>query len=437
MNEPSLKVGIINESKIEFILHSEYIINGMPVTGYQTATYDNSQINWLGSCYDELIFTPINHDKGFFEIINVTIGIDFHWQRKENQSFAGEFKIIIDQQLLVGINIIPLEDYLTSVVSSEMSATASLSLLKAHAVISRSWLLAQLLKEKNICCDGIKDIPKTDAEHIVWYDREDHQLFDVCADDHCQRYQGITKASTALVREAIAETRGEALIFDGEICDARYSKCCGGMLEEFSSCWEDKNMHYLSAKRDIAQDEVTKLHLDNETDATNWIKSSPPAFCNTQDPAILRQVLNNYDQETRDFYRWSVTYTQHQLKEIIMMRSNIDFGDIIDLIPIKRGKSARIILLKIVGSKRTVTIGKELEIRRILSATHLYSSAFVIEKEYADNSKKPLKFILRGAGWGHGVGLCQIGAAVMGEKGYSYKQILTHYYTDCQITSLY
>ena len=445
MKEPKVHVGILFEPQIEFILLNPYRINDMEISGKQVVTYNEGRILWNGRLYDELLFEPVNETTDAFELLDVTIGINFHWERKEDQRFLGSLKIIVENKKLTGINVIHVEDYLTSVISSEMSATASLELLEAHAVISRSWLLAQIHKNKEIT------ETQTDEELIRWYDREDHTRFDVCADDHCQRYQGITRASTEIVKQAIAATRGQVLTSDGKICDARFSKCCGGAFEEFQYCWEDVKYPYLLKQRDfrIFSSKFNDLSFENtlsgsglpdltdEQEAETWIRTSPPAFCNTTDKKVLSQVLNNYDQETTDFYRWKVVYTQEELSALILKRSGIDYGQIIDLVPIARGTSGRLWKLKIVGTKKTLTIGKELEIRRTLSTSHLYSSAFVVDKEGVSPEGIPARFILTGAGWGHGVGLCQIGAAVMGEQGYKYDAILLHYYIGANIKKLY
>ena len=373
-----------------------------------------------------------------------TIGINFHWERKEVQRFKGELKIIVEDDRLTAINIIPIEDYLTSVISSEMSATASLELLKAHAVISRSWLLNKLkvangklkviMHPDNTANFELSTLP---SQLIKWYDHEAHKNFDVCADDHCQRYQGITRTSTPQAIEAVFATRGEVLMYEGEICDARFSKCCGGAFEEFQNCWENVKHPYLIGQRD-SKTETRLPDLTKEVEADKWIRTSPAAFCNTHNKQVLSQVLNNYDQETTDFYRWRVCYSQQELSELIHKRSGIEFGKIIDLIPVERGTSGRLVRLKIVGTLRTLIIGKELEIRRTLSSSHLYSSAFVVDKEYKEDEKEiPSRFILTGSGWGHGVGLCQIGAAVMGEQGYKYKEILSHYYPGSAIEQQY
>ncbi|AUI48826.1 amidase [Bacteroides fragilis] len=437
MKEPKVQVGILSEPQIEFILLNSYHIKGKEIAGRQVVTYVDGQIRWQGHLYDELLFEPMHEESDAFELLNVTIGINFHWERKEDQRFMGALKIIVENEKLTGINVIHVEDYLTSVISSEMSATASLELLKAHAVISRSWLLAQIHKNKAITASQslYSAFTQTDQELIRWYDREDHTHFDVCADDHCQRYQGITRASTEMVRQAIAATRGQVLMWEGNICDARFSKCCGGAFEEFQYCWEGIKHPYLSKQRDSKTGSgLPDLRVESEAD--QWIRTSPEAFCNTKDKKILSQVLNNYDQETTDFYRWKIEYKQDELSELILKRSGMDYGQILDLIPVERGTSGRLVKLKIRGSKRTMTIGKELEIRRTLSTSHLYSSAFVIDKaDIVDDV--PGRFILTGAGWGHGVGLCQIGAAVMGEQGYPYDTILLHYYIGATIDKLY
>ena len=437
MKEPKVQVGFLSYPQIEFIVLNSYHIKGKEIAGRQVVTYVDGQIRWQGHLYDELLFEPMHEESDAFELLNVTIGINFHWERKEDQRFMGALKIIVENEKLTGINVIHVEDYLTSVISSEMSATASLELLKAHAVISRSWLLAQIHKNKAITASQslYSAFTQTDQELIRWYDREDHTHFDVCADDHCQRYQGITRASTEMVRQAIAATRGQVLMWEGNICDARFSKCCGGAFEEFQYCWEGIKHPYLSKQRDSKTGSgLPDLRVESEAD--QWIRTSPEAFCNTKDKKILSQVLNNYDQETTDFYRWKIEYKQDELSELILKRSGIDYGQILDLIPVERGTSGRLVKLKIRGSKRTMTIGKELEIRRTLSTSHLYSSAFVIDKaDIVDDV--PGRFILTGAGWGHGVGLCQIGAAVMGEQGYPYDTILLHYYIGATIDKLY
>ncbi len=439
MNEPYIKVGILNAPQISIDLLGSFTVGGQAVTGPQTLESSaDGHILWNGQKHDTVIFEPATHED-IFEIKDVVIGVNFHWERKENQRFTGKAHFIVEDGRLTIINVLPVEDYLLSVISSEMSANASLELLKAHAVISRSWLLAQIHKTKAIAATGqaYSACTETDTERVKWYDREDHVNFDVCADDHCQRYQGVTRQSTPKVAEAIAATRGQVLMYGGELCDARFSKCCGGVFEQFEYCWEPKNFHYLAARRD-GVDTTDFPDLRDDATASKWILSRPEAFCNTSDAAILSQVLNNYDQETKDFYRWEVRYTRHELSELAARRSGIDFGDIVDMVPLERGTSGRIVRLKIVGTKRTMVIGKELEIRKTLSPSHLYSSAFVVEREGIDpETGLPEAFVLRGAGWGHGVGLCQIGAAVMGARGYRYDQILRHYFIDAAIETLY
>ena len=437
MKEPEISVGIVNAQEIHFSLNGNFFAKGETVCGEQQVAFSEGGILWNGNLYRELTFTP-QDEHASFSLYDVTIGINFHWERQETQSFMGTLKLVVDEGKITAINILPAEDYLISVISSEMNATSSLEFLKAHAVVSRSWLFAQIEKRKALSDknEGFFSFIKTDTEYIRWYDREDHTIFDVCADDHCQRYQGITKASSAAVTEAVRATRGQLLMYERGICDARFSKCCGGAFEEFQYCWEDIKYPYLTQQRD-SKTHATLPDLTQEVEADRWIRTSPEAFCNTTDKKILSQVLNNYDQETTDFYRWKVEYTQEELSALILKRSGIDYGQIIDLIPIARGTSGRLWKLKIVGTKRTLTIGKELEIRRTLSTSHLYSSAFVVDKEELSAEGIPGRFILTGAGWGHGVGLCQIGAAVMGEQGYKYDAILLHYYIGASIDKLY
>ena len=434
MKEPSVTVGIMSEKEICFAFNGTYIHDNRPVEGEQKVHLEQGKIEWNGKCFDQLVFAP-QCDENSFCLKRVTIGVKFHWERKEDQVFKGSLKLIVEGDRITAINELSIEEYLLSVISSEMSATASLELLKSHAVISRSWLLAQIQKNEELEGEKPVSLIRTDSELIRWYDREDHDKFDVCADDHCQRYQGITRASTEIVARAIQATRGEILTYDGKICDARFSKCCGGVVEEFATCWENINHPYLVPLRD-SRDENNFPDLRDEESARTWIYASPDAVCNTTDKRIFSQVLNNYDQETTDFYRWSVSYTQQELSDLIREKSGIDFGEIIDLKPIERGRSGRLIRLQIVGTKQILTIGKELEIRRTLSPSHLYSSAFVVEREEIVDGI-PQRFVLRGAGWGHGVGLCQIGAAVMGEQGFSYREILLHYFVGTTIEKLY
>ena len=433
--QPMVSVGIMSEKEISFELNNAYTFTcpdnseTFEVKGPQTAVESNGKVLWDGKEYTELVFTP--KGIGTFWLRGVTIGVNFHWERKEDQKFGSALKIIVEHGKLTAVNVIGVEDYLTSVISSEMSATASPELLKAHAVISRSWLLAQIEKNKEIVASNSEysACTQTEDELVKWYDREDHTNFDVCADDHCQRYQGLTRASTLKVREAIEATWGELLMDGNKICDARFSKCCGGAVEEFQYCWEPVKYSYLVKLRD-GKNTQDLPDLTIEENAHKWIMENPEAFCNTTDKNILSQVLNNYDQETVNFYRWKEEYTVKELSELVYKRSGVDYGEIIDLIPVERGTSGRLVKLKIVGTKKTMTIGKELEIRRTLSTSHLYSSAFVVEKTDG-------KFILYGAGWGHGVGLCQIGAAVMGEQGYKYKEILLHYFVGASIENRY
>ena len=438
MSVPCVKVGIFNEPEVKFVLYGKYRVGDTIAEGECSASVSGGNVLWDGKEYDNVVFTPSDEENDCFELKDVTIGVNFHWERKENQKFRGALSLIVENDRVTAINVLSVEEYLLSVISSEMSATASLELLKAHAVISRSWLLAQIEKNKNIIKENTHYCAchQDENELVKWYDREDHVNFDVCADDHCQRYQGITRASTQTVREAIKATWGQVLTYDGKLCDARFSKCCGGVYEEFENCWEPVHYPYLVARRD-SEHPLDFPDLTVEENAKEWILSSPQAFCNTTDAEILSQVLNNYDQETADFYRWKVEYSQEELSTLIKNRSGIDYGEILDLVPVERGKSGRLVRMKIVGTKKQLTIGKELEIRRTLSPSHLYSSAFIVDKQDVNAAGVPQKFVLTGAGWGHGVGLCQIGAAVMGAKGYNYKEILLHYFIDANISTLY
>ena len=437
--QPDVTVGIVSAQKIHFSLNKPYLAKGEKVLGEQVVEFSEGGVLWNGNQYSQLTFHPQSADASF-SLSDVTIGVNFHWERKETQTFLGTLRFVVESDKIVAINELPVEKYLESVISSEMSATSSLELLKAHAVISRSWLLAQMKKRREVAENGNNFFSFTKKEDtlIRWYDREDHTLFDVCADDHCQRYQGITKETSPHVAEAIRQTKGQILMDGEEICDARFSKCCGGITEEFQYCWEDTPKTYLTAVRDIALGvEHTLPNLTNEEEAEKWIRFNPPAFCNTQDKKILSEVLNDYDQETVNFYRWKETLSQEKLQQLIADKLKMDLGAILDMKAVERGKSGRISKLQIIGTEKTFTIGKELEIRRTLSDSHLLSSAFVVDKYDKDEQGVPQRFELIGAGWGHGVGLCQIGAAVMGEQGYHYDAILLHYYQGAEIKKLY
>ncbi|GHS91329.1 amidase [Bacteroidia bacterium] len=446
MNIPSIEVGIISSESIEFQLNGRFRQamgeETENVKGTATVTGDSSFTFHLGDkqqTFDDFVLLePVNENGADFELHHVIIGVQFHWEREETQRFKGKLKIYVEDGMLTAVNILSLEDYLLSVISSEMSAASSLELLKAHAIISRSWLLAQIEKGKKLKSYGkYQTFIRNEEGYTRWYDREDHGRFDVCADDHCQRYQGITKVSSKQVYEALQETSGEVLMYDEAVCDARFYKCCGGITEKFENVWEPINHPYLTKVIDnSAAPGNYDTDLTKEENAWKWILSSPPAFCNTHDKEVLTQVLNDYDYETQDFYRWEVMLAQAQIKDLLFHKVGIDVGDVLDLIPVERGVSGRLIRLKIVGSKQTIVIGKELEIRKALSESHLYSSAFVVEK-IQNNDPIPEKFVLKGAGWGHGVGLCQIGAAIMGANGYSNREILTHYFPHAEIKKIY
>lgn len=441
LQEPRVAVGITSGPEVAFVLEDAFMVDGTLQTGPQTVRAKDGRLLWQERSYDTLTFAP-HSPQSSFTLPEVTIGIGFHWERKEAQTFEGMLRLEADGDRVWVINELPVERYLASVISSEMRATSSPSLLRAHAIISRSWLLTQMAHRINAdhpseeTCGGWE----TEEELVRWYDRDDHQRFDVCADDHCQRYQGITRMVSDHVEEAIRSTYGQVL-WDGKgICDARFSKCCGGATEVFSACWQDEDKPYLAAFLDrpaqAGQAADALPDLTDEETARKWILSAPPAFCNTQDKQVLRQVLNGYDQETADFYRWHIDYTQEELASLIARKTGLRFGKILDLVPLERGKSGRIVRLKIVGTERERIIGKELEIRRTLSESHLKSSAFVVTTQQGTDGI-PQSFHLSGAGWGHGVGLCQIGAAMMGEKGYDHEAILRHYYPGATLKTLY
>jgi stage II sporulation protein D len=442
--QPVLNVGIMSEPVIEFMLDTGYHYGETLLNpGHYNVRIMDSKLILEGKDVfiikeDDIVLLPVFRTNSFM-LKEVTIGLQFHWEQKEDQRFTGGIRFIPEKGKVRVINTIYLEDYLKSVISSEMSATCSINLLKAHAVISRSWILAQIEKNRQLVSSSERyETNYISPDRIIrWYDREDHTDFDVCADDHCQRYQGITKIISAKATEAVETTWGEILMQGEEICDARFSKCCGGISESFENVWEPKIKTYLTS---VVDAEPLGNHpskdLKKDSEAEKWILSSPPAFCNTSDPKILSQVLPGFDQKTRDFFRWKVEYSREELSGLIKKRSGIDFGDIIALEPLERGFSGRIVQLRVVGTRQTVIVGKELEIRKWLSPAHLYSSGFTVHYEDLQD-KIPGKIILRGAGWGHGVGLCQIGAAVMGEQGYDYREILGHYFKNTEIKSYY
>jgi stage II sporulation protein D len=444
MRKPEIRVGILSRKELKFRLCGSFSDRQKSLyhnCDFTAHIQDNKIV--LASGGMELFvdsgfsLQPCDFGTSSFSLTDVAIGIGFHWEKKEEQVFRGDITLLIESEIIEIINVLPVEEYLVSVISSEMRATSSLQMLKAHAVISRGWVLAQINKNTTLHSTDItyKTNFITNDEIVKWYDREDHTLFDVCADDHCQRYQGITRASTAIVEDAVRQTSGEVLTYNEKLCDTRFSKCCGGVTELFENTWEPQSHPYLQRIYDNNEDgDLLSLDLTYEENAKTWIMTKPVVFCNTTDNKVLAQVLNDYDQKTHDFFRWKVDYSGEELGELIKSKTGIDFGIICDLLPLQRGVSGRIIRLLIVGSKKKMVIGKELEIRKALSKTHLYSSAFIVERIVEGDS---YHFTLYGAGWGHGVGLCQIGAAVMGAKGFSYKEILGHYYRGAEIKKIY
>lgn len=435
--QPKIRVGIMAAKEIRFCLNDSYTDGRSSFEGEMKVNVSGGRLNWNGILIDSLTLKPNEHGSTF-TLHDVTIGIGFHWERREEQTFSGQLRFIVEDGLVRAINVLPVEEYLTSVISSEMKPTASREFLRAHAVISRSWVLAQLRSPYR---KAIQAESPSAHDHILdriikWYDHDQHTLFDVCADDHCQRYQGRTRIISAAAESAVKDTYGQTLVNEGHLCDARFSKCCGGVTEQFETCWQDEHKPYLVALRDSSINEGALPDLTIEENARQWILSEPKSFCNSADAGILSESLNGYDLETPDYYRWTVEYTTSQISDIFRRKSGLDIGDIVDLRPLKRGPSGRIYELEIEGTKSTVTIGKELEIRRTLSESHLFSSAFIVEKSTDENGNFS-GFVLHGAGWGHGVGLCQIGAAVMAAKGYTYREILQHYYPNTNLGRFY
>ncbi len=437
-SEPEVSVGIMTTGELTFCLNGEFRAKGSVVRGQQTVTIEDGALRWNGNVYHDLTFRP-QADGTSFSLYGVTIGRQFHWERQETQTFRGKLQLVVDEGKIVAVNVLPVEEYLMSVISSEMKATCPLEFLKASAVISRSWLLAQMEKRKSGAAQAFFQFKKTDTESIRWHDQEEHTIFDVCADDHCQRYQGITREISPEVVRAIEETRGQALVSDGQVCDARFGKCCGGITNDFENCWEDQPHSYLHAVRDTMEGGGTAVGdsiATSEEEARRWIMSDVPAACNTHDDNLLATVLNDYDRETQDFFRWTVSYSQQELHQLITDRLGRDLGDILRLEPVERGRSGHLVRLRIVGTEASFTIGKELEIRHALSPSHLKSSAFVVDYEDVREGV-PQRFVIHGAGWGHGVGMCQIGAAVLATEGHGYDDILRHYYGGAEIKKLY
>ena len=440
--EPLLSVGIYeHETETRGVLNGRFVLpDKTALIGEFCVRPSRDRLVLMGKDGRELArgleIRLVPEGNATFTLRGVTIGINFHWERKEDQTFEGGLRLLLSPEgTITAINDAGVEQYLKSVISSEMSAEAPIELLRAHAITSRSWLVAMLERQKRFKNVGgpARRGRESEEEIVRWYDREDHKLYDVCADDHCQRYQGITKIISKAAEEAVRNTRGVFLIHGGEICDARYSKCCGGRSDVFGSAWEDVSVPYLATVSDAT---VEHPLISSEAVAERWVDSSPVAYCNTTDGSILRQVLPSFDQETADFYRWKVTYTHEDLSALIEKRSGIDFGEVHQLQPLQRGPSGRIVRLRVVGSRRTIVVGKELEIRRWLSPSHLYSSAFVVRTEGGPQGI-PARFTLQGAGWGHGVGFCQIGAAVMAAKGFQAETIVKHYFRGADLKKLY
>lgn len=432
-------VGIMSGGEIRFSLNGTYRCGNADVRGERKAVCSGGKVVFEGRAYAELRFNP-QTPGCTFTLNGVTIGKKFHWERQENETFAGTLKLIPDGAVLHAINIVDVETYLQSVISSEMSGTAPMEYLKTQAVVSRSWLVRILFeRDRGVTHKSVEtdDFSGGVARHIAWYENDNHKLFDVCADDHCQRYEGVSHIANPNAERAVAETCGEVIMSGGGVCDARFSKCCGGVSERFPSCWEDSDKAYLQPVRD-SDDDAAVPDLSVEANAEQWIRSAPGSFCKGDgEDSVLFMVLNDYDLETHDFYRWREEYTNARLAALLRGKTGTDFGEITDLKPLRRGASGRIVELLVTGTKARMIIGKELEIRRSLSESHLKSSAFVVDRIDVSPRGIPARFVLVGAGWGHGVGLCQIGAAIMSSRGYGYREIIAHYFKDSKISNIY
>jgi stage II sporulation protein D len=441
-NQPKIAVGIMDRrAEVAGYLNGSFRLDGLgTISDRFSAKTEEGMVVLTNEARREISRSPwIRLKAGIgstFKLLHVTIGKRFHWERTEDQTFGGDLILRLREDgTLVSINEIPLEDYLTSVISSEMNAAAPREFLKAHAILSRSWLLAALDRKDKSRKTSIQadTMTKETGSVLRWYEREDHDLFDVCSDDHCQRYQGVTKIASKQAEEAVRETRGRVITCQGEICDARYSKACGGVTEEFSTAWDDMQVPYLES---ISDSPVPHQSIRSEDEASRWVLSEPEAYCNTKDETLLDKILSGPDRATKDFFRWKVEYSRPEIEEILRKKSGFDFGSLRNIVPLQRGPSGRIFRLKIIGSKKTMVVGKELEIRNWLSRSHLYSSAFVISVKRNPHGEAE-RFIFDGAGWGHGVGLCQIGAAVMAARGFSAEDILKHYFQDTETKIVY
>ena len=438
--QPKITVGIMDRrAEVSGCLNGVFHGDGFgPLSGPFLARVTEGGVALTDSSGRKIACLPLirlqAREGSTFTLSSVTIGNRFHWEKKEDQTFRGDLALRLrGEGTMTAINEIPLEDYLSSVIASEMSDAAPMEYLKAHAILSRSWFLAALEKKQNTqMTPAVKTAAPTES-FIRWYDREDHDLFDVCADDHCQRYQGVTRLSSENPLRAVEETGGLCLTFRGEICDARYSKACGGLTENFGTAWGDRDVPYLKGVSDAP---VPHRPIRTEEEAAKWFLSHPEAYCNTKDEDLLRRILAGPDRETVDFFRWKVEYAAGELEEILSEKSGLDLGALQDITPLQRGPSGRISKLKITGSRKSVIVGKELEIRRWLSRSHLLSSAFVVRKK-KDARGEAGGFVFHGAGWGHGVGLCQIGAAVMAEGGSPAETILKHYFRGTGIQKIY
>lgn len=354
------------------------------------------------------IVLDTNNTSSHITVSNIMIGIQFHWQKHEDLDYRGIIEVGFNNQgKLVVINEIDLENYLVSVNSSEMTSDCPIGLLESQTVVARNTVLATMGKH-----------------HY-------NTNFHLCSDDHCQCYHG-KKREQQVSRQAVENTWGRILLHGDEICDARYSKICGGIMEDYRYVWENRDIPYMVSG--IDSDEEINYPANTEETAKELIDTSLPAYCNTDLHKLPENLANLYS--TQNLFRWEVTYPREELESLISEKTGKDIGELQDIIPLERGDSGRLIYINLVGSDKTLKIGKELEIRRVLSKSHLYSSCFYVRKEMGTDGKVS-RFILKGAGWGHGVGLCQVGATVMASKKIPYQKILEHYYKNTNLVSLY
>ncbi len=424
--EPTIRVGLIQDREnTKFSIDKS--VSLVPEKGMKIKLTPQGKETWRIFANEGLVCENLTtHEKhaypeaGFIRIEpedlkntltvlhDVTIGIQFHWEREEDDDYPYILEFCKSSaKKIMAINELPVERYLESVISSEMSGDCPSALLHAHTVIARSWLLAQM----------------QNPPHVNYL---------VCHDDHCQRYQGMRRW-TKSAGNAVKDTHGEVLTYQGEICDTRYSKSCGGITENFENCWPPQKVSYCQTIVDAPENKISPVpDLTKEENVRTWVTFRPASFCNAT-PQELERLLVEYDREIKDLFRWEVIYSQDEITKLIESKTQRKLGQLKEIKTGKRGRSGRLLSIDFIGTTGNIHVDDQLEIRRVLSPSHLYSACFVVDTEGGKDSV-PDKFILRGGGWGHGVGLCQIGAAVMSTHGYDYKQILQHYYRGTELT---